>query len=253
MGMDAPAHDPVVRYFLMGANEWRDADAWPPPAATELRLHLRSGGAANSARGDGALTESAPAGDEPSDRYAYDPQRPVPTEGGCLLQIPIGQPGPRDQREIEARDDVLCYTSEPLTEPLEIAGPVTAELWAVTDAPDTDWTAKLVDVSADGRALGLCDGIRRASFRDSLSEPSPVTPGEAARYEIELSSVAYRFEVGHRVRVEVSSSNFPRFDANPNTGEPSWRAVETRPAVQQVLHDADHPSAIGLWALPAGS
>ena len=151
------------------------------------------------------------------------------------------------------RDDVLCYTSEPLREPLEIAGPVVAEVWAVTDAPDTDWTAKLVDVSPDGRALGLCDGIRRASFRDSLAEPSPVTPGEPVRYEIELSSVAYRFAAGHQVRVEVSSSNFPRFDANPNTGEPGWSAVETRPAVQQVLHDADHASALVVWAVAQGS
>ena len=253
MGADAPAHDPAVRYFLMGANEWRDADAWPPPEATELRLHLRSGGAANSVRGDGALTKAAPDAGERADRYVYDPERPVPTEGGCLLQLPVGQPGPRDQRVVEMRDDVLCYTSEPLSEPLDIAGPVVAEVWAVTDAPDTDWTAKLVDVSPDGRALGLCDGIRRASFRDSLAAPSPVTPGEPVRYEIELSSVAYRFQAGHQLRVEVSSSNFPRFDANPNTGEPGWSAVETRPAVQQVLHDADHPSALAVWVLPQGS
>ena len=249
-GAPAPAPDPAVRYFVMGANAWREAEAWPPPEASELRLHLRSGGAANSARGDGALAEQAPAAGEPADRYVYDPQRPVPTEGGCLLQAPIGQAGPRDQRAIEARDDVLCYTSEPLTEPLTVAGPVSVELWAVTDAHDTDWTAKLVDVHPDGLALGLCDGIRRASFRDSLSEPAPVTPGEPTRYAIELSSVAYRFAPGHRVRLEVSSSNYPRFDANPNTGEASWKAVETRPALQQVLHDDAHASALRLWVTP---
>ena len=249
-GGPAPKHDPAVRYFVMGANAWREAEAWPPAEASELRLHLHSGGAANSARGDGALAADAPATGEPADRYVYDPRRPVPTEGGCLLQPPIGQPGPRDQRAVETRDDVLCYTSEPLTEPLTVAGPVSVELWAVTDGHDTDWTAKLVDVHQDGLALGLCDGIRRASFRDSLSEPAPVTPGEPTRYAIELSSVAYRFAPGHRVRLEISSSNYPRFDANPNTGEASWKAVETRPALQEVLHDGAHASALRVWVMP---
>ena len=173
----------------------------------------------------------------------------MPTEGGSLLQQSVGQPGPRDQSQIEARDDVLCYTTAPFERPLTVAGPVTVELWAVTDAPDTDWTAKLVVVEPDGRTISLCDGIRRASFRESLTDPSPVTPGEAYRYEIELGSTAYRFGAGDRLRLQVSSSNFPRFDANPNTGEASWSAVETRPAVQQVLHDAAHPSAIRLWLL----
>ena len=144
---------------------------------------------------------------------------------------------------------MLCYTTAPFEQPLTVAGPVTVELWAVTDAPDTDWTAKLVAVDPDGTAISLCDGIRRASFRESLTDPSPVTPGEAYRYEIELGSTAYRFAPGQRLRLQVSSSNFPRFDANPNTGEPSWSAVETRPAVQQVLHDAAHPSALRLWLL----
>ena len=240
---------PAVRYFLMGQNEWRDASAWPPPEAQQQSLYLRSGGEANSARGDGRLEGGAPEGDEPADRYLYDPERPVPTEGGSLLQQSVGQPGPREQSAIEARDDVLCYTTAPFEQPLTVAGPVTVELWAVTDAPDTDWTAKLVAVDPDGRAISLCDGIRRASFRESLTDPSPVTPGQAYRYEIELGSTAYRFGVGQRLRLQVSSSNFPRFDANPNSGEPSWSAVETRPAVQQVLHDAGRPSALRLWLL----
>ena len=246
----APAEpQPAVRYFLMGANEWRDAATWPPARAERRSLHLSSGGAANSARGDGRLETAPPDGAEPADRYLYDPERPVPTEGGSLLQAAIGQPGPREQLAIESRDDVLCYTSAALDEPLTVAGPVTVELWAVTDGPDTDWTAKLVDVEPGGRAISLCDGIRRASFRESLSEPSPVTPGEAYRYEIELGSTAHRFGVGHRVRLQVSSSNFQRFDANPNTGEASWKAVETRPAVQQVLHEAGLASALRLWVL----
>ena len=248
-GEEPAEPQPEVRYFLMGANEWRDAAAWPPPEARERTLWLRGGGEANSARGDGRLDSAPPPAGEPADRYLYDPERPVPTEGGSLLQAAIGQPGPREQSAIEARDDVLCYTTAPLERPLAVAGPVTVELWAATDGPDTDWTAKLTDVAPDGRSISLCDGVRRASFRESLADPSPVTPGEPHRCAIELGSTAHRFAAGHRLRLQVSSSNFPRFDANPNTGEPSWRAVETRPAVQRVLHDAAHPSALRVWAL----
>ena len=241
---------PPVTYFLMGANQWRTAETWPPPEAREHVLHLHSGGRANSARGDGALSGEAPGRDEQPDRYLYDPARPVPSEGGPLLQVSIGLPGPRDQRAVEARDDVLCYTSPPLDGPLTVAGPVSVELWAVTDGPDTDWTAKLVDVHPDGRAISVCDGIIRARFRDSLEQPSPAKPGEPACYTIDLASTALRFDAGHRVRLEVSSSNFPRFDANPNTGGDNASATELRPAVQQVLHDASHPSMLRLWALP---
>lgn len=241
---------PAVRYFVMGANEWRTADAWPPPEATARGFYLHSAGGANSARGDGALSADRPGGNEPADRYLYDPLRPVPTEGGPTLQAQVGLPGPRDQRAIEARDDVLCYTSEPLAQPFTIAGPVTVTLWATTDAPDTDWTAKLVDVLPDGRAVSLTDGIIRACFRDSLAARVPVTPNEPTRYTIDLANTAHRFGRGHRLRLEVSSSNFPRFQPNPNTGRPAASETAPRPAVQHVLHDGDRPSCLELWVLP---
>ncbi|MCZ6544490.1 MAG: CocE/NonD family hydrolase [Chloroflexi bacterium] len=243
---------PTVTYFVMGANEWRTSESWPPPEATPQRWYLHSDGAANSARGDGALTIEAARGSETPDRYLYNPDRPVPTEGGATLQGGVGLPGPRDQRAVEARDDVLCYTSAALNVPLTLAGPVEVSLWAVTDAPDTDFTAKLVDVHPDGRAVSLSDGILRARFRDSFSEPSAVVPGEPTCYRIDLASTAYRFAEGHRVRLEISSSNFPRFAANPNTGGPLATEAKVRPAFQEVLHDSGHPSALECFALPAG-
>ena len=247
----AAVEHPAVHYFLMGANEWRDAETWPPPEAAERALYLHSEGRANSASGDGVLAERPPAGSERPDRYLYDPLRPVPTEGGPLLQVSVGLPGPRDQRRVEARDDVLCYTTERLPAPLDVAGPVTVELWAVTDCPDTDWTAKLVDVYPDGRALSLTDGVIRARFAESLAEPRPLVAGEPTRYTLDLANTAHRFGAGHRVRLEISSSNFPRFDANTNTGGANAQETDARLAVQHVLHDAEHRSAVRIWVLPS--
>ncbi len=232
---------PRVRYFLLGANRWRDADDWPPPESEPRALYLHSNGKANSARGDGLLAGEPPASDERADRYLYDPERPAPTTDPA---------GPRDQRSVEARDDVLCYTTPPLDEPLVVAGPVSLELWASTDAADTDWTGKLVDVHPDGRAVLLCDGIIRARYRDSLADPRPLQPGRPTRYSIDLGHTACRFEAGHRIRLEVSSSNFPKFDPNPNTGRPVATETGSRVAIQEVLHDREHPSALQLHVLP---
>ena len=151
---------------------------------------------------------------------------------------------------IESRDDVLCYSTAALDAPLNVAGPVSVTLWAVTDAVDTDFTAKLVDVYPDGRAVSLCDGIIRARYRESFSEPLAVTPGEPTRYTIELANTAHRFGAGHQLRIEVSSSNFPRFAPNPNTGGPLASEADARPAVQHILHDADHPSELTICMLP---
>ena len=247
---DVTWNGPPVRYFLMGANEWREAEGWPPPEGRPHTLYARSGGSANSNRGDGVLSEMVAEGTETADRYLYDPARPVPTEGGPVEQWAVSLPGPRDQRAIEARDDVLCYSTPPLERPLTVAGPVTLTLWAVSDAPDTDWTAKLVDVHPDGRALTLADGIVRARFRHSLADPQPLTPNVPELYRIDLAHTAYRFPASHRIRLEVSSSNFPRFAPNPNTGRPVATETEFRPAVQHVLHDADHPTALSLRVLP---
>lgn len=240
---------PAVRYFVMGANQWRTDDTWPPKGARAERWYLHSGGRANSLRGDGALSREAPSGGEPSDTFLYDPARPAPTGGGNLLMAAIRQPGPWDQSGIEQRDDVLVYTSPPLSEPLTIAGPVRVRLWAATDGPDTDWTAKLVDLYPDGTAVGLCDGIIRARYRGSRREPVLLTPNEPYDYDIDLVATANHFPAGHRLRVEISSSNFPRFDRNTNTGgeiatESSWRV-----AVQRVLHSAEQPSWLEVTAI----
>ena len=242
---------PAVSYFLMGANEWRTAEEWPPSEAQQRSLYLHSSGNANSARGDGALNEVPALGSEPADRYLYDPDRPVPTEGGATLQAQVGLPGPRNQQTIESRDDVLCYTTPPLDQALTVAGPVSVSLWATTDTVDTDFTAKLVDVQSDGKAVSLCDGIIRARYRESLSEPRAVLPDEPTRYTIELGSTAHRFAEGHRLRLEVSSSNFPRFAPNPNTGGPLASEADAHPAVQHILHDADYPSELTICVLPA--
>ena len=249
-GDDSVDTGPAVRYFLMGANQWRTDEAWPPRASRAERWYLHSGGNANSLRGDGVLSREAPAGDEPEDVFLYNPARPVPTGGGNLLMTALQQAGPWDQTTIEQRDDILVYTSTPLTEPLAVAGPVRAHLTAVTDGPDTDWTAKLVDVFPDGRAINLCDGIIRARYRASREQPELLTPGKPYDYDIDLVATAYQFPAGHRLRLEISSSNFPRFDRNTNTGgdianESAWRV-----AVQRVRHTAAQPSWLELAVLP---
>jgi putative CocE/NonD family hydrolase len=237
----AEPHLPPVRYFLLGANEWHNADDWPPSQAHARSLYLHSSGGANSSRGDGMLGNDPPTTEERPDRFLYDPERPVPS---------VDPAGPWDRREIEARDDVICFTSEPLPEAITIAGPVTLELWAVSDAPDTDWTAMLVDVYPDGRAIGLCDGILRARYRESLAEPRLLQPGGAERYAIAVGNIACRFDIGHRIRLEISSSNFPKYDPNPNGSGPVALACETRVAVQQVLHDVAHPSRLMVTVMP---
>src|SRR5262249_17870046 len=157
---------------------------WPPSQAQPRSLYLHSSGNANSVRGDGVLGDDPPTTEERPDRFLYDPERPVPS---------VDPAGPRDRRDAEARDDVLCYTTAPLNEAITIAGPVTLELWAVTDAPDTDWTALLVDVYPDGRAISLCDGILRARYRESLAAPRLLQPGVGERYAIAVGNIACRF------------------------------------------------------------
>lgn len=226
-----------VRLFVMGRNQWRDEQEWPLARTRYTPYFFRSQGAANTLEGDGRLSLGQP-GAEPPDRFVYDPADPVPTAGGCNLG---GVAGPRDQTEVERRNDVLVFTSDVLTRPLEATGPVKAVLYASTSAPATDWTAKLVDVGPDGRAINLCDGIVRV-------QGAP--PGQAGRYEIDLWVTSNEYLPGHRVRVEISSSNFPRFDRNPNTGHPFGADAELQKASQTVYHDAEHPSHIILPVVP---
>jgi putative CocE/NonD family hydrolase len=238
---------PPYRIFVMGKNEWRDEYEWPLARTQYTPYYFHSLGSANSLKGDGTLSTATPA-DEPADTFIYDPENPVPTRGGCIL---FGDEyGAQDQAETEKRNDVLVFTSKELREALEVTGPVKAVLYAASNAPDTDWTAKLVDVYPDGRALNLCDGIIRARYRNSSTTPSLIEPGRIYRYQIDLWVTSNVFLSGHRIRVEISSSNFPRLDRNPNTGHKFGADAELRKATQTIYHDADHPSHIILPVIP---
>ncbi len=239
---------PAVEYFLMGANEWRTAEDWPPPEARRQDWLLSSGGAANTAGGDGLLARALPDGAAEADRYRYDPADPVPTHGGRT--IPMGElvAGPFDQARIEVRQDVLCYTSEPLAEPLDIAGPVAIRLFASTSGRDTDWVGRLVDVAPDGRAIGFAEGILRARFRNGPREQL-VEPGETLEYRLPLGHTAWRVKPGHRLRLQVTSSNFPSFDRNMNTGAPIGSDAAGVVAEQTIFHTLARPSALELTTL----
>ena len=240
--------EPSVNVFVMGANRWRTSDEWPLPETRYTPHYLHSGGNANSLFGDGTLNTSPP-GQESHDHYVYDPNHPVMTVGGstcCGEQLTPVSMGPRDQQQVEWRPDVLVYTSAPLEEDVEATGPVQMVLYAASDAPDTDFTAKLVDVSPNGTAINVAQGIIRARYRDSWEEPTLIEPGRVYEYRIDMWSTSNMFLKGHRIRVEVSSSNFPQFDRNPNTGHTSGVDTETRIANQTIFHDADHPSHIVL-------
>lgn len=238
--------EPPLRLFIMGINQWRDEHEWPLARTDWQKWHFHSQGHANTLRGDGALAPVAP-GDEPVDQFIYDPDYPVQTTGGNNCCSPHIVPwGPYDQRAVEMRSDVLCYTSAPLAAELEVTGPIKLVLYAATDGLDTDWTAKLVDVAPSGYAKNLCDGIIRARFRESLSTPTLLEPNQIYQYEIDLGVTGNVFQQGHCVRVEISSSNFPRFDRNPNTGHDFGADTELRPAQQTVYHTRLYPSHIVL-------
>jgi putative CocE/NonD family hydrolase len=240
---------PPVRYFMMGANSWQEADAWPP-ASTPTRWYLRSGGRANTRQGDGALTLEPP-GAEPADSYRYDPADPVPSLGGRTLHPNLGPAGVQNQATLQEREDVLVYTSTRLTTPVAVAGPVSVTLFAASSAPDTDFTAKLVDVEPDGYCANIAEGIIRARYRSGEPREELLEPGKVTEFRIDLWDVAHTFRVGHRIRVEISSSNFPRFDRNLNSTVSPEQAGpgELQVADQQVWHDADHPSHLTLPAL----
>ena len=239
--------EPPIKIFVMGANRWRDEHEWPLARTRFTPYYLHGRGRANTAGGDGALSPDAP-GDEPPDRFVYDPNDPVPTGGGNTLILAMGV---MDQRPVEARADVLVYTSAVVTDALEVTGPVVVTLHAASSAPDTDFTAKLVDVRPDGYAQNLADGIVRARYRDSREIPAPLTPGAVSRFTIDLWATSHVFLPGHRLRVEISSSNFPRFDRNLNTGDDQATGTRWQAAQQTVFHDARYPSHILLPIIPS--
>ena len=242
--------EPPVKLFVMGDNVWRDEQEWPLARARETRYYLHSGGGANTRRGDGALSPEAP-GDEPPDVFLYNPANPAPTQGGALCCNPyFAASGAFDQGEIEDRPDVLVYSTPPLARDTEVTGPISVTLWAASSAPDTDFTAKLVDVCEDGCARNLTDGIIRARYRDSMSAPTLLEPGRPYCYSIDLWATSNVFAAGHRIRLEISSSNFPRFDRNGNTGGDIAAETQLQPALQTILHDAAHPSCVTLPIVP---
>ena len=244
---------PRVDYFVMGENRWHVAHEWPLAATQYQSWLLGSGGHAASVMGDGTLSLSAVVAGA-SDSFVYDPANPVPSVGGhscCAWNT--GPQGQFDQSAIEQRPDILVYTSAPLTAPLEVTGPVTVVLYARSTAPDTDFTAKLVDVAPDGEAINIANGIQRASYRESEEHPTLITPGEVYRYEIHVWPTSNLFKAGHEIRLEISSSDYPQFDPNPNTGATLRTTTALKTAEQTILHDADHPSALILPVIPAGA
>ncbi len=242
--------EPPLRLFIMGINEWRDEHEWPLARTDWQRWHLHSDGDANSVRGGGCLSIDTPS-DEPEDRFIYDPEFPVQTVGGNNCCSPDIVPwGPYDQRAVEMRSDVLVYTSDPFEEDMEVTGPIKVVLYAATDGPDTDWTAKLVDVFPTGYAMNLCDGIFRARYRESRSESRLLEPNRVYEYEIDVAVTGNVFQKGHSVRIEISSSNFPRFDRNLNTGKDYGKDGEMRVANQAVYHSREYPSHVLLPVIP---
>ncbi|NQV20963.1 MAG: CocE/NonD family hydrolase [Rhodospirillales bacterium] len=242
--------DKPVKLFIMGPDTWREEDDWPLPGTDWQNWYLHSGGGAEIVGGDGSLSREAP-GEEPADTYLYDPRDPVPTVGGASFLPGLfvaANAGPRDQCTVEARPDVLCYTTTALEQDVEVTGPVKLVLYVRSSAPDTDFTGKLVDVYPDGRAINLTDGILRARYRDGFNRQVLMTPGGVYRLEIDLVATANVFRAGHRIRLEVTSSNFPRFDRNTNTGGVIAQETEAdfRTATNAVLHDAEHASHLIL-------
>jgi len=241
---DAPVL-PVVRYFVLGANEWRDADEWPPPGTQPTVLHLHAGG---------WLRQEVPSSDDEPDEYHYDPQDPVPALGGRQISMSGMPMGPIDQRRIEGRHDVLVFSTSPLEDDFEIAGDVGVRLFVSTSTPDTDFFARLCDVDADGVSLNIADGIVRMKWRNDTDVAlPPLSPAEVYEVDIPLGPVANQFWRGHRIRLYVTSSFFPEYDRNMNTGNPIGADVAGVVAIQRIYHDADRPSSVTIPRSPSVS
>lgn len=240
---------PPIRLFVMGSNVWRDENEWPLARTRYTPFYLRAG-----APGAHELTPELP-GDEAPDTYVYDPNNPAPTVGGSTSMPAMlfgTNSGPLDQRKVEARPDVLVYTSGPMQEPMEVTGPLKLRLFAATDARDTDFVAKLTDVDPDGGSRLLAEGVLRARYREGFEEARLVEPGAVLAYDIDLVATSHVFLNGHRVRLAITSSSFPRFDRNANTGNPlgSDGPEDLRAARQTIFHDRERPSHIVLPVIP---
>jgi putative CocE/NonD family hydrolase len=239
--------EPRVRIFVMGDNVWRDEEDWPLPNTRYTRYYFHSNGRANTRNGNGFLSTQLP-GEEQTDVHLYDPRNPTPTKGGKIGLMWIE--GAFDQQEIEERPDVLAYTSATLETDLEVTGPIKLILWASSSAVDTDFTGKLVDVWPDGKAYNLVDGIVRARYRESEWEAKFIKPGKVYQYSIDLGATSNVFKAGHKIRVQLSSSSFPKWDRNLNTGHPIGQDAEIKAAVQTIYHDKRYPSHVLLPVIP---
>src|SRR3989449_194470 len=245
---------PKVTYFTMGINKWQTADTWPPAGAQPITLYLTSAGKANSLAGDGALTSAAPDADKP-DSFTYDPMNPVLSYGGnvCCTGNAV-QAGAFDQRRMEARDDILVYTTEPFKEGTEVSGPITPTLYVSSDAKDTDVTVKVLDVYPDGRAYNLDESIQRMRYRDGYDKPIAwMESGKVYKVTLQPLTTSNYFGAGHRLRIEVSSSNFPRFDRNLNTGGNNYDESKGIVAHNAVHHSKQYPSQITVTVVKRGA
>lgn len=237
-----------VRLFVMGANKWHDAEAWPPPQANTQEWFLHSDGRANSISGTGELSLNPPQ-NEPPDVYVYDPGAPVPSTGGRSCCDPSVTPmGPACQQAIEIRNDILIYTAPPLEQPVRVIGDVHLVLHAATSSVDTDWVARLVDVAEDGCAVNVGQGILRARYRNGLNSRDLLEPGRCYDYDISLGPACWEFAAGHRLRVQITSSDFPNHDINPNTGQriPDVGPLDGVVATQVIYHDVERPTRLLL-------
>ncbi len=250
---------PPAELFVMGSNQWRGESEWPIRGTELTSWYLHSGGRANTLAGDGTLDTEPPRAGEPADRYSYDPDDPVPTVGGVSSVLTMMQgaetpvlPGPRDQRVLERRDDVLCFTSELLDRDLEEIGPVEMVLYAASSAKDTDFIVRLSDVYPNGKAIFMTEGILRARYRNGTEGDTIelLEPGEVAEFRIRLYPTANVFKRGHRIRLDVTSSSFPRFSRNLNTGEDVGTGTRMEVAHQTVLHTSVYPSHVLLPVIP---
>ncbi len=248
-GAPSPRLDSLskVTYFTMGSNKWQTSDTWPPSGAQPLTFYLGSGGKANSLNGDGALTAAAPDADK-SDAFTYDPMNPVTSYGGnvCCTGNAV-QGGSFDQRRMEAREDILVYTSDAFKEGTELSGPITPTLYVSSDAKDTDFTVKVLDVYPDGRAFNLDESIQRMRYRDGYDKPLAwMEAGKVYKVTLQPLTTSNYFPAGHRLRIEVSSSNFPRFDRNLNTGGHNYDETISVVAHNAVHHSKQYPSQITI-------
>jgi putative CocE/NonD family hydrolase len=238
-----------IKIFVMGADQWRDEQEWPLARTQFTKYYLASDGKANSIKGTGSLTTVDPPPTAPTDGFVYDPEKPVYTLGGQISTNPEIW-GPQDRQSVQQRDDVLVYTTEPLAKDTEVTGPIDLKLYVSSSTVDTDFTATLTDVYPDGRAIHICEGIRGVTFRESLENPTPIEPGKVYELTISLWETSNLFKAGHRIRLEVSSSNFPRYARNQNTGLPFGTSAEIKKAEQTIYHDAARPSHLILPIIP---